>query len=290
MRPLHELVPQAARIEAIAVESPDTRTLVVRPTAPVPAFDAARAGQFVMLSVLGVGEAAFTFSRLPSAGGHAGEVVVTVRRVGTLTGALFELGVGASIGVRGPFGRGFPEGRADVPTLYVAGGCGLTPLKAAIEAQIAARTMPAQIAVLYGARDPETRIHRDALDAWRATPGVRVVECVEHPSPGWSGARGLITAHLLATLRAVGARRAAVCGPSGMLAPVAYRLQQAGVAAEDIHVALERHMKCGYGECGHCYVNHRYVCTDGPVFSLAELAVLPDAFDAPGDTWSQACH
>jgi NAD(P)H-flavin reductase len=243
-----------------------------------------------MLSLLGVGEAAFTFSRLPAAGGRAGEVVLTVRCVGTLTRALFELEVGAAVGLRGPFGRGFPEGRADVPTLYVAGGCGLTPLRAAIDAQLAARTTPAPIAVLYGARDPETRIHRDALDVWRATPSVRVVESVEHPSPDWTGARGLITIHLLATARAVGARRAAICGPSAMLAPVAYRLHQAGIPAEDIHLALERHMKCGYGECGHCYVNHRYACTDGPVFSLAELAQLPDAFPAPGDTWSQACH
>ena len=75
-----------------------------------------------------------------------------------------------------------------------------------------------------------------------------------------------------------------------MLAPVANALRHAGISAGDVHLALERQMKCGYGECGHCYVNHRYVCTDGPVFSLAELDTLPDAFGSPADTWSQACH
>jgi NAD(P)H-flavin reductase len=116
-----------------------------------------------------------------------------------------------------------------------------------------------------------------------------VVECLDDAPASWTGARGRVTAHATALVHAIGARRAALCGPSAMLAPVANLLRHAGLAAADVHVALERHMKCGYGECGHCYVNHRYACTDGPVFSLAELDGLPEAFGLAGDTWSQAC-
>jgi sulfhydrogenase subunit gamma (sulfur reductase) len=290
MHPLHAILPQPARIASIAQESADTRTFVLRLEPPVPAFDAAQPGQFAMLSLLGIGEAAFTFSRLVAAGGRCGDVVLTVRRVGALTRALFALPEGARVGLRGPFGRGFPEHQADVPTVYVAGGCGLTPLKAAIELQLAARAGAVPVGVLYGARDPDTRIHRDALHAWAGTPGVHVVECVEHPTPEWTGARGLVTAALPAVVEAVGARRAAVCGPPAMLAAAANALRRSGLSPASIHVVLERQMKCGYGECGHCYVNHRYVCTDGPVFSLAELDRLPDAFDAPADTWTSTCH
>jgi len=289
MRPIHHLVPQPAWIAAVSEESADTRTFVLRLEPPVSAFDRAQPGQFTMLSLLGTGEAAFTFSQLVATGAEPGCVVLTVRRVGTLTRALFALPLGARVGVRGPFGRGFPDERPDVPTVYVAGGCGLTPLKAAIEVQVRRReTTP--LGVLYGARDPAARIHRDALAAWSLTPGVRVVECLEDAPSTWTGMRGVVTDHLPALVRAVGARRAAVCGPSAMLGPVANALRRAGIPAGAVHLALERQMKCGYGTCGHCYVNHRYVCTDGPVFSLAELDTLSDAFGSPADTWSQACH
>jgi NAD(P)H-flavin reductase len=242
-----------------------------------------------MLSLLGTGEAAFTFSQLPATGAEPGSVVLTVRRMGAVTRALFALPVGAQVGLRGPFGRGFPTDGADVPCLYVAGGCGLTPLRAAIDLQIARRAPGTALGVLYGVRDPSSRIHRDALAAWSRTPDVHVLECADEAPADWHGARGLVTAHVLRLAYAVGARRAAVCGPSGMLAPVANLFRRHGFEPADVHVALERHMKCGYGECGHCYVNHRYVCTDGPVFSLEELDALPDAFGSPADAWSQAC-
>jgi NAD(P)H-flavin reductase len=76
---------------------------------------------------------------------------------------------------------------------------------------------------------------------------------------------------------AIGATRACICGPAVMMGAAARELAAAGLAPEAIHMALERRMHCGVGECGHCYVNHRYVCTDGPVFTLADLRALPDA-------------
>ena len=281
MRPPHHLVPQPARLVAVTPESADTRTFVLALDAAAAPFDAARPGQFAMLSLLGHGEAAFTLAALPGSGGLPGHVTFTIRRVGALTTALFDLPFGARLGVRGPFGRGFPDDVPSVPTVFVAGGCGLAPLKPAIDVQLARRAPGTAIAILYGARSPETRIHRAALAAWSRLPGVTLLECVEHPDAGWTGRTGVVSSFVAEAVRACKARRALACGPSAMLAAITRRLRHKGLAPDAIHVALERQMKCGYGECGHCYMNHRYVCTDGPVFSLAELERLPDAFGTP---------
>jgi NAD(P)H-flavin reductase len=235
-----------------------------------------------MLSLLGRGEAAFTFSSLPRATAEPGTVTLTVRRVGSLTGALFILEPGARLGLRGPFGRGFPDDDPARPTVYVAGGCGLSPLKAAIDVQIAERPRGARLAIVYGARDPASRIHRAALAAWGRAPGVVVIECVEDAGDGWAGRVGSVVEFVAEAVAAVGAERAAVCGPPAMLRPAAARLCRAGLDGGEVHVAIERYMKCGTGLCGHCYVNHRYVCTDGPVFSYTELQGLPDALLVAG--------
>ena len=283
MRPVHHVVPQPARLVAVTPESADTRTFVLALDGVAAPFDAARPGQFAMLSVLGHGEAAFTLAALPESGGHPGHVTFTVRRIGALTTALFALPLGARLGVRGPFGRGFPDVGASVPAVYVAGGCGLAALRPAIDAHLAHRTPRTPTAILYGARLPETRILRASLAAWGGMPAVTLVECVDHPDAAWTGRRGTVATFVAEAVRACGAQRALLCGPSGMLAATACRLRDAGLPPGAIHVALERQMKCGYGACGHCYVNDRYVCTDGPVFSLAELERLPDAFGIPAD-------
>jgi NAD(P)H-flavin reductase len=289
MHPVHHVVPQPARIAGVEPESADTRTFSLALERDVPAFDTARPGQFVMLSIPGHGEAAFTLSSLPRGGGAAGRIVVTVRRVGELTSALFDRPLGARVGVRGPFGRGFPESVADLPTLYVAGGCGLAPLKAAIDTQIHERARDRSITILYGARHPGDRIHRAALAAWARVPAVRVLEVVERPTTDWAGRTGTLADHLDEALDPLPSL-AAVCGPPAMLGPVANRLRLRGIAADRILVAIERQMKCATGECGHCYVGSKYACRDGPVFSLVELDGIPDAFGHPSDSWNAGCR
>jgi NAD(P)H-flavin reductase len=271
--------PHLARIAEIVPESDQTRTFALTLDPPSAAFDAARPGQFAMLSILGHGEAAFTLSTLPRAGGAHGTVTLTIRRMGRLTAALFELPLGARVGLRGPFGRGFPVDDPGVPTVYVAGGCGLAPLKAAIDSQIAARPAGTPVAVIYGARDPESRILTRALSGWEREPEVRVIQCVEHADLRWPGRRGRIIDFIDEAVTASVSRRAAVCGPPAMLGHATRRLVSLGLRPEEIHVAMERTMACGTGHCGRCYINQRYVCTDGPVFTLAELSRLPEAFD-----------
>ena len=270
-------LPIPATIVRIAPESDDTATFTLRPHRDAPTFDCARPGQFAMLSLYGAGAAAFTLSSLPRGGGPAGDVVLTIRRVGRLTTRLFCLGPGAAVGLSGPFGHGFPDDDPGCPTIYAAGGCGLSPLKAAIDVHLAERPAGTKVAIVYGARDPSTRIHRAALAHWRTLPAVTVIETVDHGGGDWPGRLGTTAAHIAEAVAAIGARRAALCGPPAMLATTSRCLAAAGLPATGIHLAIERHMECGTGHCGHCYVNHRLVCTDGPVFTLAELRMLPDA-------------
>jgi NAD(P)H-flavin reductase len=287
-RLLHHYVPRLARIIGIVDESDDTRTFVLRPEPAYAPLATAVPGQFIMLSVWGHGEAAFSLSRLARRGDPLQAIEVTVRRVGELTTALFALPLGATIGVRGPFGNGFPLDAASVPTVYVAGGCGLSPLKAAIDWQLTRRPPGTPLAIVYGAREPQSQIHTTALERWRATANVRLIECVEHADRTWKGREGTVADYIAEAVTAVGTRRAAVCGPPAMLVAAAEHLRGAGVDPRAIFIAVERYMKCGVGQCGHCYIGHRYVCTDGPVFAYAELAELaPDAFHLIPNTSKQ---
>jgi len=274
-----DLLPHPARLVEVVAESADTRTFVLALEPRVPALEAARPGQFVMLSLLGHGEAAFTLSELPSTAASRGAAIVTVRRVGTFTSVLFALPLGATVGVRGPYGRGFPDEPAE-PTVYVAGGCGLSPLKPAFARHLATRPPRTPLALVYGARDPASRIHHGALAAWTGAPDVHVIECVDRGDAQWHGRIGDTVDFIAEALAQTGARHAAVCGPPLMLYRSAESLVHAGLDASNILIAIERYMKCATGHCGHCYVGHRYVCTDGPVFSYAELRALPDAFRA----------
>jgi NAD(P)H-flavin reductase len=276
---LHSYLPARAEVTAVLTESSDTRTFLIEPREAGRRLATARPGQFVMLSLPGHGEAAFTLASAAGAVLGGDRLALTVRRVGRLTTALFDLEPGASVGLRGPFGRGFPEWPLDASILFVAGGCGIVPLKAAIERRISEPLRGGAMTIVYGARDPASRIYRKALERWRHSPGVTVLEGVEHRAEGWSGRVGNVGDLLEEALRAPPSDFAAVCGPPVMMAFVARRLRRDDTfSPSSVHLAIERQMKCGVGTCGRCYVGNRYACRDGPVFSLAELADLDPAF------------
>ena len=234
VRARHRVLPYGAGIAEVIPESADTRTFILQLEAGAPDFEAARPGQFVLLSIRGQGEAAFTLSRLPCAGAPPGTVTLTIRRVGALTSGLFALPRGATVGVRGPFGRGFPDDDPACPTVYVAGGCGLAPLKAAIDVHMAARPAATPLAIVSGTRDAETRILRSALASWEDTSNVHLIECVERPSAGWRGRVGIVSDYVGEAIAAVGARRAAVCGPPAMVKAATQMLKELGVPPNQV--------------------------------------------------------
>lgn len=219
-------------------------------------------GQFFMLTVPGHGEAAFTYVKLPDAHGRFDALV---RRVGTLTAALFELEQGAVVGVRGPFGRGLPaidRGRV----LIVAGGCGLAPLSPAVE--VLRHSLEARALVVYGARSRASQVLSRERAAWRSA--LPVIEVFDH-EPGVPRATPVDALDQAYAALAGAPDHALICGPDVMMHATAAALLARGLPQERLWLSVERRMHCGVGLCGHCYLGAGYVCVQGPTYRYDEL-------------------
>jgi sulfite reductase subunit B len=235
-----------------------------------------RPGQFVEVSVLGVGEAPISISSSPSRSNGAFELCV--RRAGDLTSVLHGLEPGAHVGVRGPFGRGFPYERfRGKDLLFVLGGLGLPPARSLINQVLDERANYGRLIILYGAKHPSEFIFTDELAEWRARDDIELLMSVDRPDDNWKGQVGVVTT--LFPKIEVHARNtvAITIGPPIMYRFVLMELLGKGIADGNIWLSLERRMKCGVGKCGHCQINHLYTCQSGPVFSYAEIKPLEEA-------------
>jgi sulfite reductase subunit B len=233
-------------------------------------------GQFVEISVLGVGEAPISISSSPSRSN--GNFELCVRRAGDVTNALHGLAPGAQIGVRGPFGRGFPVERFQgKDILFAPGGLGLAPLRSLINEVLDDRGKYGRVVILYGARTPGDLLFKDELAAWGQRDDVELHLTVDRGDETWTGNVGVITT-LFPKLQ-IHARNtvAVVVGPPVMYRFVLMELLGKGIADGNIWFSLERRMKCGVGKCGHCQMQHIYTCQSGPSFSYAEIKHLEEA-------------
>lgn len=226
-------------------------------------------GQFVMVSLLGVGEAPFSIS---SSSTKLGSFELVIRNIGKLTHALHRLKAGDEVGIRGPFGKGFPvhilEG-SDL--LFVAGGLGIVPLHSLINYAIDNRGDFGKVNILLGCGKPEDLLYSDEIDEWTKRLDVNFECTVDRADSGWKGNVGLITS-LIPGVNLVPVRTfAIVVGPPIMYKFVITMLLGKGIPERQILVSLERHMKCGLGKCGHCQINGVYCCQDGPVFSYDKI-------------------
>ncbi len=227
-------------------------------------------GQFNMLYVFGVGEAPISVSGDP---GQPERLLHTVRAVGTVTRAMCALRRGASLGVRGPFGNGWPLDQArghDV--VVVAGGLGLAPLRPAIYHLLGNRDRYGRVAILYGARSPDELLYRRELERWRARLDLEVRVIVDRAGPGWAGPVGVVPSLLARADVAAASAVAMVCGPEVMMRFTVRELERLGLTPERIFVSLERNMKCALGFCGHCQLGPHFVCKDGPVLRYDRVA------------------
>lgn len=232
-------------------------------------------GQFVMLSVPGLGEAPISISCGPR---QDNLLELVIRKAGSLTTVLHNMTVGQRIGVRGPFGSGF-----DITKFYgkdlvfVCGGLGLAPLRSLITPVVENVEKFGQVTILSGALDPSLELYRDELKAWGKR--VRVIRLVDKTdNMPWDGDQvGLVTAPI-PTLKLDPQKTFAVlCGPPVMYKFVVIELDRHRIPHEQIYIDLERRMRCGIGKCGHCQINEVYCCCDGPVFRLADVKDLPEA-------------
>ena len=266
-RAANAMVPIPFQVSHRYCETADTVTLEIEPVFGGPMVF--RPGQFNMLSAFGVGEAAISISS--DAAVHHG-LTHTIRSVGAVTNALSEASPGTVIGVRGPFGTGWPLDEArgrDV--VFVAGGIGLAPLRPAILGVLASRASFGDVTILYGARSPADLLFAGDLHAWRARFDLDVEITVDRGDEDWRGDVGVVTRFLPAVMADVTDPIVMVCGPEIMMQVVADRLVDVGVDSADVYMSMERNMKCGIGHCGHCQFGPDFVCMDGPVFPYSAL-------------------
>jgi len=227
-------------------------------------------GQFVEVSVFGFGEAPISITSSPA---KKGSFELCVRKLGGLTGKMHTLGVGDTLGIRGPLGNGFPmEDLQGADCLIVSGGIGMAPLRSVVNSIMAEREKYGRMMLLYGNRSPADILFTEELEAWGKGENNEVLVTIDRPAEGWEGNVGVVTT-LFERIKLDPSRRtvAVVVGP-----PVMYRFVYAELAAlhipdDHIYFSLERRMKCGVGKCGNCQIEGKYVCVDGPVFTGAEL-------------------
>ncbi|MGA2764646.1 MAG: FAD/NAD(P)-binding protein [Spirochaetia bacterium] len=234
-------------------------------------------GQFVQVSLLGIGEAPISISSSPLA---KGTFELVVREVGNLTSALHRMKAGDRIGIRGPFGKGFDvEQFLGKDVIFVAGGIGLPPLRSLINTMIhpGRRGDFGRVIVLYGTRTPAEFIFNEERASWGKSRDLEYHVTVDRATAGWNGHVGVITTLIPDLKLDVANTVAAICGPPVMYKFAILALRSKGLRDEQIYVSLERKMKCGVGKCGHCQINNVYVCQEGPVFNYGKIKDLKEA-------------
>ena len=254
--------PVRAEILDIIEETPTIKTFALRPERSIP-FET---GQFVEMTVPGLGEAPFTPSSNPAV---KDTMDLTIMNVGRVTARLHEMKKGEIIGVRGPYGKGYPldkfKGRE---ILIVGGGVGLAPLRSLILALLNDISDYKKVVIKYGARSPKDIVYKDQIKRWMETKGLDVELTVDKGDGSWKGNVGLITTILKGDMGVdVGNGLAIVCGPPIMMKFSTFKLVELGFKNENIYLSMEKNMSCGIGKCGHCRIGPYYACKDGPVFT-----------------------
>jgi NAD(P)H-flavin reductase len=245
------------------------RLRLLDPTAR-PRFDFEQ-GQFNMLSVPGVGEIAISISSDPD----DLDLEHTIRTVGRTTRVIETLGIGDILGVRGPYGSGWPLHEArwkDV--LVVTGGLGCAPVTGAIDYMFRRRANYGRITILHGVKKPADMVHQERFEAWRREPDTTVMLTTDEPDRAWRGRLGVVT-ELFGEVE-IDPRRTIVfiCGPEVMIRFATKILGERGVSMGRVFVSIERNMKCAVGLCGHCQFGPEFVCKDGPIFPFSRIQHL----------------
>ncbi|MES0491843.1 MAG: FAD/NAD(P)-binding protein [Leptospirales bacterium] len=229
-------------------------------------------GQFNMMYIPGIGEAPISISGNPVSNY---EIVHTIREVGAVSSKIIQTSIGHQLGLRGPFGKGWPvESAKDKDVILVTGGIGLAPLRPLIYQLLENRDAYNKITLLYGARTPQDILFQDELKKWLARFDIQVEISVDRDEANWKGHVGVITRFISTSDFDPGNCVSMICGPEVMIRYSVRELATLGVKDDNIYVSMERNMKCGVGHCGHCQYGGGFVCKDGPVFSFADIKDL----------------
>ncbi|WP_295797489.1 FAD/NAD(P)-binding protein [uncultured Microbulbifer sp.] len=260
------MTPEVFRVEQRREEFPGTFTLRIRGERAKNGSPAEfQPGQFNMLYAFGAGEIAISLSGSPR---DRDGYVHTIRTHGFVSQALERLQAGDLLGVRGPFGCGWPLSAAKgKEVLIIAGGLGLAPLRPLIYNLLGDTQSVRNIRLFYGARRPDEMLYRDELAQWAGS--MEIVQSVDHGDADWAGHIGVITGPLAGAELDPQNTVAFLCGPEVMMRFCIQTLTAKAVPESAIYLSMERNMKCATGHCGHCQWGPNFVCKDGPVFNFA---------------------
>ncbi len=276
-------IPYPVVIDKITVENAakDLRTFRLKFQNPADRkkFDF-RIGQFAELSLLGYGESPIGIASSPL---DADYVEFTVKRydTGVVTTALHESEPGRQMGLRGPLGNGYPiEKFAGKNIVIVSGGFAVTTLRSTIRYLLHPEIRPTvgKITVVYGARNPGELCYAEEFLAWEKSADIDVHLTIDQPAAGWDKHVGFVPAVLEQVAPSADNAICLVCGPPIMLKFTVPVIEKLGFTRDDTYLSFEMRMKCGIGKCGRCNIGSKYVCVDGPVFSLAEVEKLPEEY------------
>jgi sulfhydrogenase subunit gamma (sulfur reductase) len=231
-------------------------------------------GQILEVSLFGYGEIPLGLASSPT---RKNSFDIVVRTVGRVSTAINQLQTGDSLYIRGPYGNGFKLDKLRKhPILVIAGGIGLCPTRSLIQYIMDCRQEFKDFTLFYGTRDPSQQLFIEDLKFWRSSDKINFYESVDKANQAWKGHVGVITDLFAQTDIAIDTR-VIICGPPIMFKFVIHELDKIGISHDNIFVDLERRMKCAIGKCGHCQINNKTVCLDGPVFSVSDIIDLEEA-------------
>ena len=262
-----ELVPEPATIKKVIQESRDVKSYVLQ-------LDRSRKmvalpGQFVEVSVQGFGEATFAVTRTSRDGS---DFTISVKRMGHLTKMLHRAVPGDMVGVRGPYGNSFPvDAWKGKDIVVIGGGIGLAPLRPIIDHILQHREDYGKLEIIFGARTPEDILYKEDLRIWENDKSVLLHTTIDVPFEGWNGRVGVVPVVVKDLALKPDNRAAIVCGPPIMIKFTAAALRELKWPDNMIYTTLEMKMQCGIGQCGRCNIGEKFICKDGPVFSLDQI-------------------
>jgi len=266
--------PVNGEIVEIIDESPTIKTFVVVPEEDFK-FET---GQFVELTLPGEGEAPFTPSSSPA---DSEKMEITIMEAGRVTALLHQCSKGQKVGIRGPFGSGYPIDDFVGKQIYiVGGGVGLAPIRSLFLTLVDRIKDFKSVVCRFGARTPDDFIYKNTLfGPWQKIAGVKMKLTVDEANGGWDGNVGVVTTILSPGDVNIKNAVAVVCGPPIMMKFTTLKLLEFGFPDENIYLSMEKNMSCGIGKCGHCMLGKYYVCKDGPVFTYEQIKQYPDIWD-----------
>jgi NAD(P)H-flavin reductase len=262
--------PIRAKLTNVIEESPTIRTFVLVPEIRF-SFNT---GQFIELSVEGIGEAPFTPSSSPLI---TEKLEVTVMKTGYVTDYMHTLKPGVFMGIRGPYGRGYPiETFFGKEVLILGGGCGLAPIRSLLFTLESIKDKLVKVILCYGSKTPADCIYKPLFDRLNETEKFEAYRTVDKADEDWDGSVGVATTLLNTVKINIQNSVAVVCGPPIMMKFGTIRLLEMGYSDKQIYLSMEKNMSCGLGKCGHCMMGEFFVCRDGPVFTYDEIKHNPE--------------